>query len=168
MKTGRLWLCMTGWWLFFQCGGQAIQSARHGPDQSDSRILITSVSGKVSEFKQFIIDSLVNHYQTFCRIEVAPFKSIESVSKLDYNVIVIMDHCHMGMKGNRDLIRVLDQMDSLKTVLLVTTGRKPLEFERHGIDAVTSASDLKKGGPVIDSLTGRIDRILHLSPGIGR
>ncbi|MBP7461296.1 MAG: hypothetical protein KBA26_08400 [Candidatus Delongbacteria bacterium] len=168
MKTGWLWLCIIGWWLLFQCGGQAIQSARHGPDQSESRILITSVSGKVSEFKQFIIDSLINRYRTSCLVEIAPLKSMESVSKLDYRVIVIMDHCHMGMKGNRDLIRVLDQMDSLKTVLLVTTGKKPLEFERHGIDAVTSASDLKQSGPVIDSLTCRIDRILNVSPGIGR
>lgn len=149
--------------ILLNCGGQSVKPARYGLTDNSCQILIAPIKGKTSDFKNIIIDSLVQRYKDQYSIEILPLESMKSLADKPYHVIIVMDDCQAGMRMNRSFKKNVDQLDTLKTILFITAGDKNWKYEYRGIEAVTSASELDRIDQVIGRLSQKIDQLLHVS-----
>jgi hypothetical protein len=142
------------------CGGQTEEM---NIERSDGKctIIIATVKGRSSEFKEAVIHGLVERYQDTCTLEVMHVSKGEQLTSKRYDVVVLVDRCWAQMRLNGTVKTIIDEVEQENIVLFVTAANPNYEYTYGGIDAITSASQKEKEQEVIQEIADSIDELLR-------
>ncbi|GAK56998.1 hypothetical protein U27_03962 [Candidatus Vecturithrix granuli] len=119
-------------------------------------LLIGLIEGRSSDFKEAIIQGLVERYAPTCAITVLNVKNVEQVAQAAYTALVIIDRNEMGMEHNDTVKAIIEQVNPNSLVVFVTSGAP---WNYHGVDAMTSASEKGKEQAILQQIAAKIDAI---------
>ncbi|MBN2543433.1 hypothetical protein JXI42_11265 [bacterium] len=138
---------------------EGVKRAFYDLPGAEQKILIT---GNTSDFKDQIMDKLIDKYKTLYQIEVMTYDMLDEVNYDDYAVVLVMDECQAWMKFTKKAQKVVDQIeDKGKIVLFITSDDPDWEYTYQGVDAVTSASEEDRVTRMFEDIAFEIDRILR-------
>lgn len=137
------------------------QSVKENRFTAESPRFEMLIAGDTSEFKDGIRSRLIETYRGQGNISLMGIDKLNEVKISDFDVILIMDTCLAWTHFNPSLMAYLDRNQDLdKLVLFFTAGDPDWEFSYHGIDAVTSASQIENEDQIVNQLTQQINGIL--------
>lgn len=126
---------------------------------ADCKIMISGVS---SEFKDAILNDIVDKYSETCQIEIVEFSKAHKIDPDNYDAMVLMDEVQGWMILNRRTRRFIHKFEpKRKLVLLLTAGDEEYEYEKDGIDAITSASVLNNTSGIAEEIIARLDALIE-------
>lgn len=155
------YLLSTGCWIgclmiiLSGCTMKAVDTADTGDlTTAEKRVLIASQNSK---FKQTLVSEIKNTLQTNAYfIRVIDVKKLKAESAADYNAIVLVSRCIAGRPDPR-VETFIDNAFPKHRIIVLTTGRldswKP---EAKGVDAMTSASNLKESSIIAQRLVTKV------------
>lgn len=118
-----------------------------------------------SEFKDNIREKLVSRYKNQANINLVNIEKIKDINAHDYDLVLIMDTCFGGTRLNTSLNSYLDGLKNTdNTVLFITAGDNDWKYSYKDIDAVTSASEIRKEEQVYREIADKIDSIILSKP----
>lgn len=135
-----------------------IEDAKIENPAAQHTLLIGVIEGRSSDFKEAIIQGLVERYTPTCAITVLNVKTVEQIAQAACTALVIIDRNEMGMDHNDTVKAIIEQVNPNSLVVFVTSG-KPWTY--HGVDAVTSASEKGKEQAILQQIAAKIDAILQ-------
>jgi hypothetical protein len=114
-----------------------------------------------TEFKDSIRGKLIAKYSGQANIDLVNIDKIKDIKAKDYDVILIIDTCIGGARGNTSLNSFLTNLENnKKTVLFITAGDSDWKFNDKRIDAITSASKIENIEPIYSQISKKIDQII--------
>lgn len=135
------------------------QEATRARPATEPAIIIVVVDRTPSEFKDAIVDGLVERYQGTCTLDVVQLNTRDQPPLDEYDIVVIVDRCLADMRLNRATRTMTDEAENV--VLFVTAANPHYEYSIGGIDAVTSPSRTERVPDAIREITERIDELLQ-------
>jgi hypothetical protein len=114
-----------------------------------------------SEFKDSIREKLIAKYSGEASINLVNIDKIKDIKAKDYDVILIMDTCVAGARGNTSMDSFLTNLkDNKNVVLFITYGGSDCTYSNKGIDAITSASKIDDSEINYQKISKQIDKII--------
>lgn len=143
---------------FISCKDTIPADVYENPD-ADCKIMITGVS---SEFKNAVLEDIVEKYSETCQIEIVEFSKAHKIDPDDYAAIILMDEVEGWMILNRRARRLIRKVEPReKLIPFLTAGDEEYEYEKNGIDAITSASEMDKVEESVATISERIDALIQ-------
>ena len=155
LQSRIIFLIVSVFLLIYACG-KSVQELKI--DNTDARCQLLIAVIKTSDFKDSIIDGIVEKYKDTCDIEVMNVSNVEDLTQKEFDVVLLVDECRAKMRFNKKLKEIIDELDK-KKVVFVTAGDPEWEYTYKDIDAITSASEEDKTHEVIQEITERIDEV---------
>lgn len=152
---------LTGCWIgclliiLSGCTMKAVDTAYTGdPITAGKRVLIASQNSK---FKQALVSEIIDTLQTNAYfIRVIDVKKLKVESATDYNAIVILNRCIAGRPDPR-VETFIDNAFPKHRIIVLTTGRlESWKPEAKGVDAITSASNLKESSIIAQKIVNKV------------
>lgn len=144
--------------LVYSCGGQ-VQEVKIENEGQECHLLIGTI--RASEFKNAVVQGIVDHYKETCSIEVINVSNVKEITQRTYDVVVLVDECRAGMRLNGKLKNMLDELAQQNVVAFITSNDAEWEYNHNGLDAVTSASEDEKTQEVVQEIANKIDELLE-------
>ena len=145
--------------IVFSCAGSKPESTKIGGADGSSSILIASRS---SQFKQTLIDRLIDDYKERAELKVIPLGEIYDVRTTDYDVLIVMG-ARMGWlmfsAKERRFLRRFKEPEKL--IMLMTALDDDWEWNRDDIDIISGASKSANVDPIYQEVTLRLDALLE-------
>jgi hypothetical protein len=142
----------------FSCRSGVEKDVYENPE-AGHKVLIT---GATSQFKNAVIEGIVERFKGICQIEILPSDQLEGIDPADYSAIVIMDDLRMGKTFGghpREMAEKIENKE--KIILFLTAGKPDWKYSYEGIDAITSASEDGKEVEVIDQISARMNKLVR-------
>jgi hypothetical protein len=120
------------------------------------------IASQGSRFKNMLVSGLVGRFKASpTYIRVVDVTSLSEVSEADWNAVVLI-HTTQGSQMQPDARKYLGQARDLDKIILVTTsGSGKWRTKEFDIDTLTSASRKAKVGPLVNTITHRLEAILR-------
>ena len=146
---GCLILILTG------CTMKAVDTADTGDRATaEKHILIAS---QRSKFKQALVSEVKNTLQTNAYfVRVVDVKKLKGESIADYHAIVIINKCMAGRPDPRVEVFIDDAFAKNKIIVLTTGRLDSWKPDAKGVDAMTSASNLKESGIIAQRIVNKV------------
>ncbi len=120
------------------------------------------ITGYTSEFKQIIIDEIIEKYSPWCNIEIVDFAVAHKIDPDEYAAIIVMDEVEAWMIFNRKTRRFMKKIEPKeKLILYITAGDEKWQYSKDGIEAITSASVTDERTRVLEEIFTRLDALLR-------
>jgi hypothetical protein len=114
-----------------------------------------------SEFKDNIREKLIAKYSGQANIDLVNIDKIENIKAKNYDVVLIIDTCIAGTRGNTSLNSFLTKLENNKNIVLfITSGDSKWKYDDKRIDAITSASKIENTEPIYLQISKKIDQII--------
>jgi flavodoxin len=146
--------------LVYACSGNIQEKKMENPG-AKFRLLIAVIEGRASEFKEAVIQQMIEKYKDTCAIDVLNVSQTEQITQKQYDVVLLIDRCKWGMKFNSTFKKLAAELDQKKLVVFITAGDADWKYSDNGIDAVTSASKNGKEQDVVQEIAKKIDAVLN-------
>ncbi len=144
--------------VFVSCKDTIPAEVYENPD-ADCKIMVTGVS---SEFKDAVLNDIVDKYSETCQIEIVEFSKAHKIDLDNYDAIILMDEVEGWMILNRRARRLIGKIEPQdKLILFLTAGDEEYEYEKDGIDAITSASVLNNTGEIAEEIIAKLDALIE-------
>ena len=120
------------------------------------------IASQGSKFKNMLVAGLVEGIkESPTYIRVIDVTSLSEVDEADWNAVVVI-HTTQSWRMQPDARRYLGRAKELEKVILVTTsGSGKWRTEEFDIDTLTSASRKAQVGPLVNTITHRLEAILR-------
>jgi menaquinone-dependent protoporphyrinogen IX oxidase len=117
-----------------------------------------------SEYKNSIVQGLVDRYKEKSKIMVVPIEKLNSVDYKKYDAVVVIDALMAWQMFNARATwfigKVKEPEEQKKIVLFFTAGDPKENYKVRGVDCITGASPPQADPAAINKISERIDRIL--------
>jgi hypothetical protein len=157
LQSRVIFLIVSIFLLICACG-RSVQELKI--DNTDAKCQLVIAVIRTRDFKDSVINGIVEKYRDTCAIEVMNVSNVEQITQKEFDVVLLVDECRAGMRFNKKLEEIVDELDKKKVVLFVTAGDPDWEYTYKDIDAVTSASEEDKTQEVIQEIAKKIDEVL--------
>jgi hypothetical protein len=146
---------------FSQCV-KSIRSVEVGPADAKQSIVIAA---RYSDYKDSIVQGLVNRFKNAARVTVIPLSKVETVDTRKYNAVVIVDELLAWKMFNYEtgsfINTIKDPVEKKKIVLFMTAGKPSKNYSFLGVDCITAASQQATNEAIVDEIAAKIKGVLR-------
>ncbi len=136
-----------------------IPSTVYDNPDAEHTIMIT---GYDTEFKSALMEEIVAKYSPICRIEIVDISKAPKADYSQYSAIILMDEVEAWMMMNRKARKIIDKIEPKdKLVAVITAGDEEWEYEKDGVEAITSASVMSEKDEVLEEIYKRVDSLIE-------
>lgn len=120
------------------------------------------ITGYDTEFKSALMEEIVAKYSPICRIEIVDISKAPKADYSQYSAIILMDEVEAGMMMNRRARKIIGKIEPKdKLIAVITAGDEDWEYEKKGVEAITSASVMSEQDKVLEEIYKRVDSLIE-------
>lgn len=120
------------------------------------------ITGYDTEFKSALVEEIVAKYSPKCRIEIVGISKAPKADYSQYSAIILMDEVEAWMMMNRRARKIIDKIEPKdKLIAVITAGDEDWEYEKDGVEAITSASVMSEQDKVLEEIYKRVDSLIE-------
>jgi len=116
------------------------------------------VMKETGDFKNSVLEKVINNYSGTCRIEVKNRKYLRNLNDAGYDAVLIIETLKAWTFFNKKALKAARGND--RVVLFFTSGDPDFTYNKKGVDAVSAASDRADPGKTAEEIISRLDGIL--------
>ncbi len=160
MKT-TLIILLTLFTLFSGCSSPIVNNISD-VDQSRKQIVIATIKGSESRFKDEVIKDLIDEFNDTAQFHQITIRKPRDLDKVNADILIVMDQLKAWLWMNGTFKSIIRNADKDKTIFLMTAGDDKWHYKGEDVKIVTAASQKVTPDITSEAIISLIRKILPL------